>query len=346
MRVVPVLAWRTLREVRNDRVYGLAAEAAFWALLSLPPLALASLAAMGYVGELLGPWALQEIRNALVNGTARVLTPEVVGRVVEPLVEGMLVRGNNLVSLGVLISLWSGSAAMARYVSTITVAYDMEGLRSLGRTRLLAFVLNLGALVLAIVVVPVLILGPEALIGLAPGPVTPVTATLVRGGYWPLLIVLAICALATLYHVGVPVRTPWHRDLPGAVLAVGLWLAGSFVLRAYLTSDLRSTEYGPLAGSIVALLFLYVAALAVLVGAELNSEIDALWPATMTAEGRQRARAGAEERAPEPRERAPETQGRARPDREGGGGGPSAHDTVSSRHQPSEHRQQQKEAEQ
>lgn len=302
VQVVPVLTWRTLREVRSDRAYGLAAEAAFWALLSLPSLALAVLAVLGYVGELFGPWAVEAVRDAIVGGAGQVLTPRVMDRVVKPLVGRMLAPGNaELASVGFLIALWSGSAAMARYVSTITVAYDMEGLRGLWRTRLLAFGLNLGALTLAIVVLPVLILGPDVLLNVSPMVITPAIAALARVGYWPLLITLSIGALATLYHAGVPVRTPWHRDLPGALLAVGLWAAGSFVLRAYLTSDLRSTEYGPIGASIVALLFLYVAALAVLVGAELNSEIDALWPAASTAEGRERAHAQAGA-GPPPRE--------------------------------------------
>lgn len=298
--VALALAWRTLREARSDRVLGMAAEAAFWALLSLPPLALALLGLVGYVGDLLGPVTIRQIRGDVLGAAGQVLTPSAMEGVVRPLVDRMLSQGHGeLVSFGFLVAFWSGSAAMSRYITTITIAYDMDGLRELWKTRLLAFILNLGAVAAGVVLLPILVVGPDLLIRLAPGSVTPATAAVMHAAYWPLAGILSICALATLYHVGVPVRTPWHRDLPGAVLAMALWVGGSFALRAYLTSSLREAEYGPLGAPIAALLFLYVAALAVLVGAELNSEIDELWPVESTAEGRERSRdhAAAELRA-------------------------------------------------
>lgn len=290
-KLAPVLTWRTVREIRHDGVLGMAAEAAFWALLSLPPLALALLGAVGYVGEAFGPDAIAEIRAAVVGAAGQVLTPAVMGEVVEPLVDTMLAGGRaDVMSAGFVISLWSGSAAMYRYIRLITVAYDLEGLRRVWLTRLLAFALNLGALAVGIVLLPVLVLGPDAVVHLAPGAVTPAATVLVRAAYWPAVAVLSVCALATLYHLSVPVRTPWRRDLPGAVLAMALWVGGSLALRTYLTSSLRNTDYGPLTGPIAALLFLYVAALAILIGAELNSEIDAMRPVESTAEGRERSR--------------------------------------------------------
>lgn len=301
------LAWRTVREARNDRVLGMAAEAAFWALLSLPPLALALLGLVGFVGDLLGPVTIRQIRGDVLNAAGQVLTPNAMEGVVRPLVDRMLSQGHGeLVSFGFLVAFWSGSAAMSRYITTITIAYDMDDLRDLWKTRLLAFVLNLGAIAAGAVLLPVLVVGPDLLIRLAPGSVTPATATFLHGAYWPAAGILSVFALATLYHVGVPVRTPWHRDLPGAVLAMALWVGGSFALRTYLTSSLRETEYGPLGAPIAALLFLYVAALAVLIGAELNSEIDDLWPVESTAAARERSRGHA---AAELRARLEKTEG-------------------------------------
>lgn len=305
--VALALAWRTMREARDDRVLGMAAEAAFWALLSLPPLALALLGLVGYVGDLLGPLTIREIRDDVLNAAGQVLTPNAMDGVVRPLVERMLSQGHGeLVSFGFFVAFWSGSAAMSRYITTITIAYDMAELRRVWTTRLLAFVLNLGAIAAGAVLLPVLVVGPDLLVRLAPGSVTPATAAFLYGAYWPVAGILSVCALATLYHVGVPVRTPWHRDLPGAVVAMALWVAGSFALRTYLTSSLRETEYGPLGAPIAALLFLYITALAVLIGAELNSEIDDLWPVESTAEARERSRGHA---AAELRARLEKTEG-------------------------------------
>ena len=104
--IVPVLSWRTLREVRHDRVFGMAAEAAFWALLSLPPLALALLGLVGYVGELFGPDAVTQVRTSILGSVGQVLTPAAMRGVVRPLVNHLLSPGRgDLVSLSFLIAL-------------------------------------------------------------------------------------------------------------------------------------------------------------------------------------------------------------------------------------------------
>ncbi|MGH3321114.1 MAG: YihY/virulence factor BrkB family protein [Streptosporangiaceae bacterium] len=297
-RVLWLLTRRTLREVFADRILGLAAQAAFWSLLSLPPLALVLLGSLGYVGEGLGPQAIARLETTVVGAASEVLTPDTVREVVKPFVTRLLLQGHpNLASIGFVISLWSGSAAMGTYVKTITIAYDMGELRGAWQGRAIGFILNIAALAAAIVLLPLLALGPEIISGFVRGPVGAAAATLVHAVYWPVLALLAVAVVATLYHVSVPVRTPWHRDLPGALLAVGLWVGGSLVLRGYLTSSLRSTDYGPLGAPIAALLFLYILAFAILLGAELNSEIDAMWPADSTAEGRLRSQT-ARDRAP------------------------------------------------
>jgi membrane protein len=174
------------------------------------------------------------------------------------------------------------------YVRTITIAYDMPHLRSAWKGRLLAFGLYLGALAVGAVLLPVLVLGPDLLIDLAPaGSLTQAASTLIELGYWPAVALASILALASLYHLSVPVRSPWRRDLPGAALAMVLWVTGSFGLRAYLES---TAKYGVLSAPIGVLLFFFVTALAVLLGAELNAEIDKMWPTASTSDGRRRSR--------------------------------------------------------
>jgi membrane protein len=94
--------------------------------------------------------------------------------------------------------------------------------------------------------------------------------------YWPVVGVICICFLATLYHVSVPVRTRWRFNLPGAVFTLVTWIAGSYQLRWVLTAtatDSRSI-YGPLAAPIAVLLWLYLVAIAVLIGAAVNASFD------------------------------------------------------------------------
>ena len=110
--------------------------------------------------------------------------------------------------------------------------------------------------------------------------------------YWPVVIIVSIVFLTSLYHVSVPVRTPWRRDLPGAFLALVIWVVGSVLLRVYLdTSVDRNSAYGSLAAPIAILFWLYITALAVLIGAGLNAVVDRTWPIVPTPEALEKAAA-------------------------------------------------------
>jgi membrane protein len=106
--------------------------------------------------------------------------------------------------------------------------------------------------------------------------------------YWPAILVLSICFLATLYHVSVPVRTNWTFNLPGATFSLACWILGSFLLREFLNvtaADSRSI-YGPLAAPIAVLLWLYLVAIAVLIGAAVNASFDSVFPQNATTRAR------------------------------------------------------------
>ncbi|WUI02239.1 YihY/virulence factor BrkB family protein [Spirillospora sp. NBC_00431] len=265
------------------RVTGLAAEAAFFALLSLPPLVIGLIGTMGHLRGVIGPDAVNELRNWVLENAQQVLTGPAVDDTVKPLLNEVIKGGRpDIVSVGFLISLWAGSRATNVYVDTITIAYGMSGIRGVIRTRLRAFLLYLVGLLVLVIVIPLLVAGPtlvrEAL---------PESAEAVQLLYWPVVIGLSIVFLATLYHVSVPVRTAWSRAVPGAALALLIWILGSVTLRVYLAGSLSGVSvYGSLAAAIAVLAWLYVAALAVLIGATLNAEIDRLWPSEITARAR------------------------------------------------------------
>lgn len=287
-RAVVELARGTVRQSWRDRVLGLAAEAGFWQLMSLAPLLLGVLGLIGYFADNLGPDTLDRIERAVIDGAGKLIVPSAVDTLVRPTLHKVLTSGRaDVVSIGFVISLWTGSTAMATYVNTITIAYGLRHQRSAVHSRLLALWLYLGAVVVGVVVLPLVVLGPTLLVRLAPKNAHDVVHTIVTIGYWPVVILLVVSLLATLYHLAVPVRTPWRRDLPGAVLAMVLWLLGSYVLRSWLLVAFReSSTYGPVSSPIAVLLFFYITALSILFGAELNAEIDRLWPRPETAEAR------------------------------------------------------------
>jgi membrane protein len=266
---------RTFKICMRHRVTGLAAEAAFWALLSLPPLALGLVGTLGYLHGVLGAKHIDQIQHAILNGASTVLSQHGVNEVVAPMLNSVLHTGRaDVVSIGFLIALWSGSRAMNVYVDTITIMYGLSGRRGIIRTRALAFLLYLVGLALGAVAVPLAIIGPQLI-----GDWWPSAAGLVHIVYWPVLLLLSVAFLNTLYHLAVPERTPWVEDLPGTVVAMLIWLGGSALLHLYLTDTVSgSSLYGQLAAPVAALFWLYVTAMAVLIGAALNAAVDQLWP--------------------------------------------------------------------
>jgi membrane protein len=265
-----------LRRSWHDRVLGLAAEAGFWQLLSLPSAILAIIGTIGFFSGPLGADNLNHLQRSIDDAMGHVIVPSAVQSTIAPALHRILFGGRlDVVSISFLVSLWTGSSAMATYVNTITIAYGLREARGPVRSRLLALRLYVGFVLASIVLLPVLVLGPGDLVRLFPDRWHNVVHTVVAVGYWPIVVVVSLALLTTLYHRAVPIRRPWRRALPGAVVAVLVWLVGAVVLRAWLEFAFRRTAtYGPLSAPVAVLLFLYLTALAILFGAELNAEID------------------------------------------------------------------------
>ena len=278
-------AWR-------DRILGLSAEAAFWQILSIPPLLIGLLGSLGYLATFLGAASVAEIEQRLLSASSRVLTPDVVDSLVAPTLDDILGSGRlELVSVGFLLSLWAGSSATATFMNTIVIAYDQRDVRGPVRTRLKALWLFVVGLVLAVLMLPLLVLGRSVLIDLLPQGWRSVGAMLINGLYWPLVLVGLLLALTSFYHVVLADRLPWRRHLPGATLAVAFFLVAATLLRTYVSDFLvTALPYGALATPIGALLFCFFFGMSVLLGAELNTVIQQRWPAPLSRHLRRRRR--------------------------------------------------------
>ena len=265
----------TWRVCLRYRVTGLASEAGFFALLSLPPLVLGLFGGVGYVGRWLGPDTTHDVSVAIQTYAARFLTDDSVRKVIVPTVDDVLRNGRiDVISIGFLFSLWSGSRALNVFVDTISIMYGQSGVRGIVRTRALSFTLYLVALVVGVIVMPLVLVGPSTMARLLPA-----RLEFLIGLYWPTVVILTVASLTTLFHVSTPRRSPWKRDIPGAVLTLVIWLLSSFVLRIWLGASVGGTSiYGPLSAPIVVLIWLYFLAIAVLIGAALNAAGRQLWP--------------------------------------------------------------------
>ncbi len=294
--------WRvlvtTVGACLRHRVTGLAAEAAFFAVLSVPPLVFALAGAIGYVSDRFTAAQVEEVRAAVVDLSSRVLTEPAVSRIIDPTIEEVLDGGRfDVISLGFVLSLWSGSRALNVFVDTITIMHGLGGQRGIVATRALSFGLYLLAMLIGMIALPLVVAGPRVVARVLPARLDPLL-----GFYWPVVVVLCVCFLATLYHVSVPVRTHWRFNLPGACFSLVAWIVGSFVLRWVLTvtSADSGSIYGPLAAPIAVLLWLYVVAIAVLIGAAVNAAVDEVVGQQTTAHARSALRARWRGRLPGP----------------------------------------------
>ncbi|WP_237771202.1 YihY/virulence factor BrkB family protein [Kribbella sp. ALI-6-A] len=280
MRRIPATTWKLITQTVGTclryRVTGLAAEGAFFAILSLPPLIFGLAGSIGYIASrYFEVETIEDIKLQIAELAARALTDDSVKTVIVPTLNQVLNGGRpDVISIGFVLALWSGSRALNVFVDTITIMYGMGGKRGIVRTRALSFSLYCAALVIGVIVLPLVLAGPDAVETLLPE-----RLDFLNQLYWPVVTILSAGFLNTLYHLSVPVRTPWVSDLPGSFLALSIWILGSFLLRWILQSTVGGTSiYGPLAAPIAVLLWLYMTAIAVLIGAALNAVVDRLWP--------------------------------------------------------------------
>ena len=269
------LAAATVGACLRYRVTGLAAEAAFFAILSLPPLVFGLAGAIGFVARTFDVRTVAGFRDQVLVASGRALTPDVVDSVIAPTLDDVLSGGRfEVISVGFVLALWSGSRALNVVVDTITIMYGLAGHRGIVATRALSFGLYVVFLLVSVLLVPLVLAGPRLVDRLLP-PRLDVLGDL----YWPVVLLGTVVFVTALYHFSVPSRTRWRADLPGAVLTLGCWIGGSVLLRLVLGASSGSTSiYGPLAAPIAVLIWLYLLSLAVLIGAALNAAVDRRWP--------------------------------------------------------------------
>lgn len=275
------VAVRTVTDAFADRVPGLAAEMAFYLILSLPPLLITVFAGAAVVGDAAGVELLTDAQQQTVDVAGQFLTDDTVASL-QPLLDRVRTEAQQglgvLLSFGFLLTLLSASRALRVTTVAITIAYDLEETRPGWQQFLYGIALTLAALVLGAVVIPAFVAGPDFgafLVRLTGAPAQ--LADVWRRVYWPGAMLLVTGLIALLYHVAAPWYTPWRRDLPGAALAMVIALVGSIGLRSY-TDRAVGDVFGALAAPVVLLIWLFLMSFAVLLGAELNAEIERMWP--------------------------------------------------------------------
>lgn len=284
LRLIWVVTRRTLSKAWDDSIFSKAATAAFWQTLSLPPLLLGVLGSLGFVAGWFGPNTIDIIESKIITFSSTVFSDSVVDGIIEPTVQDVLQQGRGeVVSAGFVLSLWAGSSAISTFVDSIVEAHGQQDARHPIWQRIFALLLYVAFLVVAVLVLPLVALGPTYVQALLPSSWFEIGSELIDVLYYPAVGLLLIVGLTTLYKVALHTSLPWHRLLGGALLAGVFFMIASAVLRFYLTWITGTGyTYGALATPIAFLLFTFFLGFAVVLGAEFNATIQEYFPARAT----------------------------------------------------------------
>jgi membrane protein len=260
---------QTIKETNEDDCLGLAAQLAYYLFLALFPailflLACASFFPLGDITDraitVLRPFAPAEVLSFLEEQLARVSNAD----------------SGGILTIGILGAIWSSSAAVVAIIGSLNRAYDIDEGRPWWKVRLTAIGLTLGLAALILIAFALIVIGPTAAEQLARsfglGPAFEWTWKILQ---WPLAFLLVSTAVGLVYYFAPDAEQDWVWITPGAVLGTLLWLIVSLVFKFYVTNfGDYNAAYGAVGGVIVLLLWFYISGLAILVGAELNAEIE------------------------------------------------------------------------
>jgi membrane protein len=267
------LARRTAAEIVDDNCAGLAAQLAFYFLLSVFPALLFLVALISYLPI---DAALEEtLRESHV-----VLPGDVVRIVQGQLREVAAGRDGGLLTFGIIGAIWSSSSAMTAIIDALNRAYDIEEWRPWWRRRLIAIALTVALAIFAVTAFALVVGGSELAAWLARlaglGPAFEMAWAILR---WPVALGLVVVAIDLVYRFAPNADARWVWLTPGALAASLLWMVVSIGFRVYVqTFGDFTAVYGAIGSVIVLMLWLYLSGFALLIGAELNSEIDRALP--------------------------------------------------------------------
>ena len=248
-------AKHTLAEIRDDRATLIAAGMAYYFFLAIFPALIALVGVLG-LAHINASGLIDSIRSALPGGAGTALT-KAIAHADKPSKGASLIAAGG----GILLAVFSASSGMVAMQKGLNVAYDVPRDRKLLKARGMALLLLIAMLLLGGVPSPLFTWGQS-------------TVYTVLG--YVVSIVAVIVLFSVFYYLGPNRESPsWQWVSPGGIIGTLLWILVSLALGIYVGNfNSYSKTYGPLAGVIVLILWLYLSSLAVLVGGELNAELE------------------------------------------------------------------------
>ena len=260
---------RTFSEALADDVLSLAAQQAYYFFFALFPALLAVISIASF-------FPVQNLVDEVVTMLGHVAPGDVIRIVREQMVAISESNAGGLLTLAFAFTLWSSSSAVVSMCSTLNAAYDITESRPWWKVRLIALALTAGLAVFILASTTLVVAGPKIAEQLADmaglGRAFVWTWTIAQ---WPVVFVLVATGVALVYYFAPDAEQEWIWITPGSVFATLLWILVSIGFSFYLDNfgDYNKT-YGAIGAVMVLLLWFYLSGLAILIGAELNAEIE------------------------------------------------------------------------
>lgn len=261
--------WRTYQRVDEDRLLATAGGVVFFGLLAIFPAVTALVSSYGLFADPSTISAnLQTLATMLPEGSFQIVEDQV-GRVVS---NGNTTLGATFL-FGLVLAIWSANAGVKSIFDALNVAYEEREKRSFIKLNMVSLAFTVGGIVALLLMVGAVVAFPLALDHLGMAPESKLIVALAR---WPLLFLILLLALAILYRFAPSRDAPrWQWLSLGAVTAALLWIAGSALLSWYLSAFANyNATYGSLGAAIGLMTWMWMSAIVIMFGAELNSEIE------------------------------------------------------------------------
>lgn len=263
------ILWRTYQEITDDRLIAVAAGVVFYALLALFPAITALVSLYGLFAE---PATITKHLSLLAG-----ILPQGGFDIVQEQVNRIASKGNAKLGFGFIfglgLALWSANAGMKAIIDALNVIYEEKEKRGFIKLNVISLTLTLGAILSLLFAIAAVVILPLVLGHLASNSLLELLLRILR---WPALLLVIMLGLAVLYRFG-PSRTEprWEWLSVGSAIAAVAWLAGSALLSWYLGNFANyDATYGSLGAAIGLMMWLWLSSTVVLLGAELNSEIE------------------------------------------------------------------------
>jgi membrane protein len=263
------LGARVWREVQDDNCTGQAAQLAYYLIFAVFPFLLFLTTLLGYI-------PVPNLMDRIMEYLAKLLPGEAVTLLQDNIRQLITEQKGGLLSFGILAALWTSSSAVTAITEALNRAYDVQEGRPFWKVRGTALLLTIGLSVFIVVSMVLLIFGPQlggwiaALVGL--GTAFEIAWNILR---WPVIVGLLSIAMACLYYFAPDVEQRWKWITPGAVFAVLVTIAVSLGFSFYVKNfGAYNKTYGSIGAVIVFLTWLYLSGFVILVGGEINAEVE------------------------------------------------------------------------